>query len=273
MKRGLIILLLAALTLSGCANPVVSTPDEATFDETTADQATKDEATLPPTQPPTEPPTLDELARAEYDKILSTELKEDIFVIDDVSAERQYPDLQAACEAMALTAAINHFGYDIDRYAIVDDYLEYSGDCVTGYCGDPHYFYEGAGIFPPGMVTTVWNFVDDTDAELYPFDTTGLSMDELYRFVQAGCPVLIWTTYDRGMPYFDGGTEYNDTWYPWFDTEHCVCLYGYDVEDDEVKIADSWYGTEEWESSGRFEDVYDEIGRFSMVLMDTSKLR
>ncbi len=263
MKRVLIILLLAALTLSGCANPVVSTPDEATFDEATADQATKDEATLPPTQPPTEPPTLDELAQAEYDKILSTELKEDIFVIDDVSAERQYPDLQAACEAMALTAAINHFGYDIDRYAIVDDYLEYSGDCVTGYCGDPHYFYEGAGIFPPGMVTTVWNFVDDTDA----------SMDELYRFVQAGCPVLIWTTYDRGMPYFDGGTEYNDTWYPWFDTEHCVCLYGYDVEDDEVKIADSWYGTEEWESSGRFEDVYDEIGRFSMVLMDTSKLR
>ena len=273
MKRVLIILLLAALTLSGCANPVVFTPDEATFDEATADQATKDEATLPPTQPPTEPPTLDELAQAEYDKILSTELKEDIFVIDDVSAEQQYPDLQAACEAMALTAAINHFGYDIDRYAIVDDYLEYSGDCVTGYCGDPRTFYDGAGIYPPGLVTTTWNFINDRHAALYPFDTTGLGMDDLYKFLDAGCPVLIWTSVERQEPYFDGGTEYNGIFYPWFPTEHCVCLYGYDKSDGQVLVADSWYGTDEWEDASWFTELYNEIGKFSMILMDTSDLK
>ena len=273
MKRVLLILLLISLILCGCAKNVTSTYDEATFDEATADEATADEATEAPTEPPTDPPTLDDLAQAKYDKILNSELKEDIYVLDDVEALQQYPDMQAACEAMALTAAINYYGYDLDRYAIVDDYLEYDSTTVTGYAGDPHYFYNGAGIYPPGMVTTVWNFVDDTDAKLYPFDTTGLTMDELYRFIQAGCPVLIWTTYDRGMPYFDGGTEYEDTWYPWFDTEHCVCLMGYDTEDNEVKIADSWYGTENWESSGRFEDVYDEIGRFSMVLMESSKLK
>lgn len=272
MKRVLVLLLLAALILSGCADPGTSTNDQATLDEATVDEATI-APTEAPTEPPTEPPTLEELAKAEYNKILDSKLKEKICVIDDVEALQQYPALQAACEALALTAAINCFGYELDRYAIVDDYMEYDSSTVTGYAGDPHYFYKGAGIYPPGLVKTVQNFVDDTDAKLYPFDTTGLSMDELYRFIEAGCPVLVWTTYDRGMPYFDGGTEYNDTWYPWFDTEHCVCMYGYDVKDDEVKIADSWYGTEQWESSGRFEDVYDEIGRFSMVLMDTSKLK
>ena len=86
--------------------------------------------------------------------------------------------------------------------------------------------------------------------------------------------MLIWTTYDRYSPRIEQYREYEGVKYPWFDTEHCVCLHGYDLEDNEVKIADSWdYGKDEWEDAERFENVYDEIGRFSLVLMDTSKLR
>ena len=230
--------------------------------------------TQPPTEPPTEPPTIDELAMAQYLKIRNSELKNNFGVIDDVEPLGQLNGMQAGCEALALTTAINHFGYDLDINDIVDDYMVYSSDFVTGYCGDPHYFYNGAGIYPPGMVTTVWNFIEENDATLYPFDTTGMSMEELYKFVDAGCPVLIWTTYDRYSPRIEQYREYEGVNYPWFDTEHCVCLHGYDLSDNEVKIADSWnYGNDGWEDAERFERVYDEIGRFSLVLMGTKDLK
>ncbi|MBQ1475378.1 MAG: C39 family peptidase [Ruminococcus sp.] len=269
MKRVLLLLLTAALLLcTACAKNVEATPDTATVVEATQPP------TYPPTEPPTELPTIDELAQAKYDQILNTELKNNFGIIDNVEPLGQLNGMQAGCEALALTAALNHFGYDLDIDDIVDDYMVYGNDFVTGYVGNPRRFYDGAGIYPPGMVTTVWNFVEDNDAPLYPFDTTGLSLDELYKFVDAGCPVLIWTTYDRYSPRIEQYREYEGVKYPWFDTEHCVCLHGYDLEDNEVKIADSWdYGKDEWEDAERFENVYDEIGRFSLVLMDTSKLR
>ena len=270
MKKVLLLFLIAAMLLcAACAKNVESTPDAAT-----ADTATFDEATVPPpTEPPTEPPTIDELAQARYDQILGSELKNNFGVIDNVEPLGQLNGMQAGCEALALTAAINHFGYDLDIDDIVDDYMVYSSDFVTGYVGNPRRFYEGAGIYPPGMVTTIWNFIDENAAALYPFDTTGQSMDELYKFVDAGCPVLIWTTYDRYSPRIEQYKEFEGVKYPWFDTEHCVCLHGYDLADNEVKIADSWnYGNDGWEDAQRFENVYNEIGQFSLVLMDTSEL-
>lgn len=271
MKRIGALLLAAMLLLAGCAKNAESTPDSATADTATVDEATQ-APTQAPTLPPTEPPSIDELAQKEFDRILNGSYA-DYAQLEDVEALNQMNGMQAGCEALALTAALNHFGYDLDIDDIVDDYLVYDNNFVIGYCGDPHRFYNGSGIYPPGMVTTTWNFIDDNDAELYPFDTTGLTMNELYRFVDAGCPVLIWTTYDRNSPRIEQYKEYDDIDYPWYDTEHCVCLFGYDLEDNEVKIADSWGGVEKWEDADRFEKVYDEVGQFSMVLMDTSKLK
>lgn len=280
MKRVWILLLLTAFLLGGCANFADSSADSATGDMATYDESKRFDpmevamamaATEPP---PTEPPSIDELAQAEYERILSADLGTEFDVIDNVEPLGQLNGMQAGCEALALTAALNHFGYDLDIDDIVDDYLVYSSDFVTGYVGNPRRFYEGAGIYPPGMLTTIWNFIDDKDAQLYPFDTTGLSMDELYKFVHAGCPVLIWTTYNRSRPYIEQSREYNGIRYPWFDTEHCVCLHGFDLSDHTVKIADSWnYGSDDWEDATRFADVYDEIGQFSVVIMDVSKLK
>ena len=271
MKRFLVLLMLTAVLFSGCAKTVESTKDMATYDSiASADEA----ATEMPTEPPTEPPTLDELAQARYDAILSDKLSGNYDVIDNVEPLGQLNGMQAGCEAMALTAAINHFGFDLGIDDIVDDYMVYADNFVTGYYGNPRRFYEGAGIYPPGILTTAWNFIEKNDAKLYPFDTTGLSMDELYKFIHAGCPVLVWTSYNRERPNIEQTREYKGVSYPWFSTEHCVCLHGYDLKNDKVKIADSWnYGSDDWENASRFEDVYDAVGRFSVVLMDTSELQ
>ena len=277
MKSVMVCLLAAVLLLAGCAKIDESTPDSASKDSATADGATVDEATQPPTQPPTkpptEPPTIEELAQKRFDEILDGSY-EDYAQLDDVEAMNQLGSgMQAACESLALTTALNHFGYDLDADDIVDDYLVYSDDFVTGYCGNPRRFYDGSGIYPPGLVKTAWNFIEDNDAELYPFDTTGLDLEDLYKFVNAGCPVLVWTTYNGSSPRIEQYKEYEGVKYPWYDTEHCVCLFGYDVEDNEVKIADSWTADERWKDADSFERIYDEVGQFSMVLMDTSKLR
>ena len=253
MKR-ILILLLAVMTLVGCAKAVDPSADGATYDESKRFDPLEEALIRMVTEPPaTEPPSVDELTQAKYDRILSSELDTEFDVIDNVEPLGQLRGMQAGCEALALTAALNHFGYDLD---------------------DPHRFYDGAGIYPPGMLTTIWNFIDENDAALYPFDTTGLELYDLYKFIHAGCPVLIWTTYDRSRPYIEQSRVYEGISYPWYDTEHCVCLHGFHLPDDEVKVADSWdYGKDDWEDASRFEDIYDEVGRFSVVLMDISDLK
>ena len=271
MKRVMIWGIITAVLLCGCAPSAGSTADEAIPVMAVVTEAAAEPVTAPPTEAPTEPPSLDELAQAKYDRILSAE-PSGYAKLENVKALNQLYGMQAGCEALALTAALSWFGYDLDIDDIVDDYLVYSDNFATGYVGNPRYFYDGAGIYPPGMVATAWNFIEANNAPLYPFDTTGLRMDELYRFVDAGCPVLVWTTYDRRSPYLQSGTVYHDIYYPWYDSEHCVCLCGYDEQDDTVLIADSWGGYTDWESASRLTDLYDEIGRFSMVLISTEDL-
>ena len=257
------------LFCAGCAKSVEATPDAATADELPTQAPTQ-----APAEPPTQPPTLEELVQARYDEILNGKLKDDYASLDDVEPFNQLSTgMQAACESLALTAAINHFGYDLDADDIVDDYLVYSDNFVTGYCGNPRRFYEGSGIYPPGLVETAWNFIDENDAEFYPFDTTGLSLEELYKFIDAGCPVLVWTTYDEFSPRIEQYREYEGVKYPWYENEHCVCLYGYHLGDNEVKVANSWKTYEDWKDADNFERIYDECGQFSMVLMSTKDLK
>lgn len=280
MKKTVLLILISVLFFAGCAKNAESSPDEAdsavfrateaaTSDEITGAQT--EPLTEAPTEGSTEAPTIHDLAKEKYNRILSGGIKGKS-ELNNVSALNQMDGMQAGCEALALTAAINHFGYDLGIDDIVDNYLEYDDSCITGFCGDPHYFYDGAGIYPPGIVTTAWNFINEKKAKFYPFDTTGLSMEELYKFIDNGCPVLIWTTYDRNSPYIEYSTEYNGIEYPWYDTEHCVCLFGYDKGEGLVKVADSWGGYEDWESAESFGSLYDEIGRFSVILMPDDDL-
>ena len=283
MKR-VLIMLLAVLTLVGCAGCAGTDENKATADSAALDDAARfdplEEALRRTvTEPfaaeplPTEPP-IGELAQVRFDSIVSSPLDTEFGVIDNIEPFGQLDGMEAGCEALALTAALNHFGYDLDIDDIVDDYLVYGNDFVTGFVGDPHRFYDGAGIYPPGMVTTIQNFIEENNAALYPFDTTGLALSDLYKFIHAGCPVLVWTTYDRSHPYIEQSREYEGVSYPWYDTEHCVCLHGFHLPDDEVKVADSWdNGKDDWEDASRFEEIYDEVGRFSVVLMDVSDLK
>ena len=65
--------------------------------------------------------------------------------------------------------------------------------------------------------------------------------------------------------------EYNGEYYPWYDLEHCVCMYGYDIDNGEIYISDPQQGNITV-SAYEFEEIYDEIGRYSMTLIDTKDI-
>lgn len=308
MKKLLILLLMTAFILAGCAKSVeTATPDQtatpdkaATADETMpnatelnsgrAEQPVTEQATQPPADAENVPddesgegyewvePTLpvrphtayDELAIAKYSRILNRN-KISARAELDAAEIYQYPELPTGCESVALTIAVNTLGYDLGKTDIADKYMLYGDSFVVSYCGDPYSDY-GAGIFPPGLIATAWNYIDESKAKLYPVDTTDLSLSDLYKFIDAGYPVVVWTTVYMAYPYDEGGEYYNDRYYPWYDCEHCVCMYGYDTDNDEVMISDPQRGKISV-SASEFEYIYDEIGRFSMVLIDTKDIK
>ena len=263
MKRILLLILIIALLLSGC----MSAGDPATDNEATRDEASADEAT-PDMPAPTEPDMVQQ-AMEEYEKILSSELtvQEKEIDIDPID---QFPELPAGCEAVSLTMAINSYGYDLDKTDIADNWMVYGDSFVDSYVGDPHVFLNGAGVYPPGLVNTVWNFVEDTNAKLYPIDTTEVELEDLFLFIQAGYPVVLWSTYYDAYPIPEGGAEVRDgIVYQWYRNEHCVVLCGYDLEDNTVRLADPVRGIVTV-SKSTIENIYDEMGQFSMIMLDTS---
>lgn len=271
MKRLLLILTIClCLILCGCAasETTKSTPDSARASETATAPATE-KATAAPTEKPTEAPTIAQLARKRIDSIRSAkDISSSAYI--DTEEINQYPELPTGCESVALTMAINSFGYELNKTDIAEKYMPY-GDYVDGFEGDP-FSDGGAGIMPPGLVATVDNFVADTGAKLYAYDTTGASLSELYRFIDAGCPAIVWTTYYFDYPDMDGGYYDNDIFYPWYTNEHCVAMIGYDTNDGTVTLADPLQGIVTV-GAYDFGEICDEIGNLSMILLDTTDLK
>ena len=272
MKRLLTIILCAAAMLSACASGAsVTTPDEAaaaTPDAITV--TTPDEPpTEAPTEPPTDPPSLKELAEKRSDEIISGELSCDKASVS-VPEVYQSPELPTGCESVALTIAIRSYGYELNKTDIASKYLVYGDDYITAFVGSP-FRWGGAGIYPPGLVKTAQNYVNDTGAEIYPVDTTDTSMDDLYKFIDSGIPVVVWTTYYMSYPRLESGRTYQGHTYSWYINEHCVCLFGYDQKDGTVKISDPQRG-KITVSAKDFAEIYDAIGRMSMVLIPTEGL-
>ena len=272
MKYYLCLLLCIALLLCGCsAKPEIqeasSTPDAApaTTTDSPAEPPTVPTAE-PPTDPPTEP-TPEELARERLDAILGAEGCASKGSVN-VPEIYQYPDLPTGCEAVSAAIAIRSYGYETDPIEFARDWLICGDDIVNSFVGDP-FAYGGAGIFPPGLRDSVQRYIDATGAALAVFDITGVPADALYRFIDSGAPVVVWSTYYMNDPWIGSAYTYNGHTVYWYDNEHCVCLCGYDKLKGTVQISDPLRGIVT-ESADAFESIYDQIGRMAMVILDTS---
>lgn len=269
MKRILCSLLLLVL-LSGCT--AISSPSTtATPDTAEKEPISSVKSTSAATEKPTEPaPTITELAERRISDILKADLHSGSASID-VDPIEQYPELPTGCESVALTMAMNALGCKLSKTDIAENYLQYDDNFAIGFCGDP-FSDGGAGVMPIGIIRTVENYTAATGAPIYAYNTSHHPLSDLYKFIEAGCPVVIWTTYYMDEPmYTDDGMYYDDEYYMWYYNEHCVTLCGYDRSAGTVKIADPLQGMVTYDADA-FERINQDIGGWSVILLDTSHL-
>ncbi len=212
-------------------------------------------------------PTVGQQKSGKLEKLLKSEkvsLKKKL----DAPEMFQEPELPTGCESVALTIALNTLGFDLEKTEIAENYLEYAYDYINyaiGYVGDP-FEDDGAGVFPPGIVKTVDNYRTQAHKNAYAEDVSGTRFEDLYKIIDGGCPVVVWTTMSYTEPEFDGDeiTE-NGFTYRWYENEHCVTLYGYDTGKKEVYISDPLNGYVTMDAD-EFEAIYNETGKLAVAV-------
>lgn len=180
----------------------------------------------------------------------------------------QNPELPTGCESVSLSMVLNYWGYPIAKTRLVDEYLIFSEDnFVTGYVGDP-YSNEGAGIYAPGITDTANAYLEAQDSELEARDISETEFEKLYDYVEAGYPVLVWTTMYMSEPAGAGYyCEYEGKQYEWFNNEHCVVFMGFHKDANEVVINDPLEGIV-YRDADAFEEIYDTMGKQAVVICE-----
>ena len=188
------------------------------------------------------------------------------FVIDTDSI-LQEPELPTGCESVALTMALNSLGFSLDKTTIADDYLVYNdSNLVIGYVGDP-YEYDGAGIFPHGLTSTANKYLKAQNSTQTAYDISGTDFEDLLVYIGGGYPVVMWSTIGyEDVEWSRDSFEFQGKKFRWYWNEHCVMLQGYDLDDEDCYILDPLQGEVEIEID-RMKKIYDEIGKYAIVIM------
>lgn len=178
----------------------------------------------------------------------------------------QNPELPTGCESTSLAMALNALGFSVEKTTIVDQYLVYATeDYKVGFSGDP-YSSEGAGIWPPGLARTARNYLKEQDTRLWAHDLSGDSLEELYSYIAAGYPILLWVTADYGSPNFTGyHYDYHGKTYQWYGNEHCVVLSGYSKADQTVTLTDPLQG-EITQDASVIADICNAVGNYAVAI-------
>ncbi len=188
----------------------------------------------------------------------------------DTEELMQNPELPTGCESVALTSALRSLGFKIEKTEIADKYLTYGEDMMWSYVGDPEEI-DGAGIYPPGLTNCANDYLKAKKSKYTAYNTMGTKFEDLFKLIENGCPVLIWTTMDYEEPVLsDVAFDYNGKYYYWYGLEHCVMLCGYDLDEETVTINDPLEGIITIDLD-QMKSVYDGIDRLSMTIMENKE--
>lgn len=264
----------AAITLTSCGNRVMLMNSSTEADADTIEfsgsyverEEYKNQDSSEPEQCiekeiPTEPATIDI-----YDN--DYELPEKA-VIDDFQTVMQNPELPTGCEITALTQTLNFLGFDVDKVTMCDEYMpvDFNGQYTMNECyiGDPK-SHTGFGCSSPVICKAARLFFRLEESDCYPVDLTGTDFQELFYQIDQGRPVIVWAT----MYLLDTSSEYvytakngEEMWFCLY--QHCLTLYGYDLDAGLVYVADPLVGNTTY-SLERFERIYDILGKQAVVI-------
>ena len=172
----------------------------------------------------------------------------------------QHPELESGCEIAALTSALQAVGFNVTATEIADEYLVVDGDYEYGYLASPYTDYGGG--FPPGIKKAANAYLRARHSAFRAHDLTGTSFDGLTAIVDAGYPVLVWTTLENTEPNYDAELGAIDSWYV---NEHCVTMYA--LGNGTARVADPLKGLVEV-SARELASAYEQCGRMALYIRE-----
>ncbi|WP_296833251.1 C39 family peptidase [Marvinbryantia sp.] len=210
-------------------------------------------------------------AKTDFDLMETSELPTQLYL--QVPEILQRPELPTGCESVALTMALQYENFDVDKLTIAGDFLIYNyetDNMAIGYVGDP-FSEEGAGCFAPAIAATAFAFFTDQEVSYKAYDITDTDFEELFAYIAAGTPVILWTTMYMAEPEFTRmDVEYNGRVYRWYRQEHCVVLSGYNLEERTVQINDPLEGIVSRDMD-EFASIYNLTGKNAVVLKEAEE--
>ena len=212
-------------------------------------------------QPETEPATIDVLPEYYYELPRKA-------VIDGFKTVMQNPELPTGCEITALTQTLNFLGFDVDKVTMCDKYMntDWKGEYTMNQCyiGDPK-SYSGYGCSSPVICKSARRYFRVEKSDCYPVDLSGTDFQDLFYQIDQGRPVIVWAT----MYLMNTEPKYQYTAKNgeemWFCTyQHCLTLYGYDLDEKIVYVADPLVGNTTYPLE-KFEKIYDILGKQAVL--------
>lgn len=201
----------------------------------------------------------------------TSELPEQMYL--QVPEILQNPELPTGCEAVSLTMALQYEDFDEDKITIASDFLIYNQETdnmAIGYVGDP-FSESGAGCFAPAIAATALAFFTDQEAEYKAYDITDTDFEDLFAYIAAGTPVILWTTMYMADPEFTRmDAEYEGHVYRWYSQEHCVVLSGYNRTEGTVQVNDPLEGIVT-RNLDEFAAIYNLTGKNAVVLKEITE--
>ncbi len=266
-KASLSVSALLCLTACGAA-AAVATP-KSDLKETESNITLKQEITTsePTTESPTEPFYVD-VKMPRGHKIAQKS------VIKNFETVMQEPELPTGCEVTALCQTLNFLGFDIDKVELADEFMPIDFEGATtmnhAYIGDPK-FYDGFGCLPPVIVQTADDYFESVNSPCYAVDMSDTKLEELFYQIEQGRPLILWATIDLWECPTELMWTTADGEEMWFNgMQHCLVIYGYDLDKKIVYAADPLVGNIEYDLE-RFERMFEIMEEKAVVICGDSK--
>ena len=157
----------------------------------------------------------------------------------------QLPELPTGCEITSLTTVLNYFGYSVDKGTMADRYLPKcglgDGSFWDYFLGDPRDSYS-FGCYSNPIVAAANSYLETQGSQHKVYNYSNSSFSTLLQQIEAGFPVVLWSTMDLKTAYMTKQWEINGETIQWTAPEHCVVMIGYDLSAGTVTISDPMRG-------------------------------
>lgn len=178
----------------------------------------------------------------------------------------QNPELPNGCEITSAAIVLNYLGIPTDKVMLSEQYLPmesyWEADPNLAFMGNPAdelAFY----CLPGPVVTAVNNYLEEIGSDYRALDISGAGMEDLYRFVANGTPVLVWTTRAFSEPLYNYSFQLPNGGWP-YSNSHCLVLTGYDGEN--CYVADPMLEVTQTDRA-TFASSFIDRGQYAVVIL------